>query len=225
MRKKGAQQICIKIVAHGEKCRAPKIACCAARNQPRGGCCAKRPFWPKCCARATAQQLINAPVRCVINIIYFEAYHTWYTGHHSVGNCEEHLGINTKTKLPLHIRPYWSYTPGIYNTSIRPGLDLCWLPATPSGSIPYMCTPLSSTAVRFCHMFSDFVKFCLILFTSKPVVRAIEESHAACKDDFRQKSSISQQSFFLFSNIIPGKTYRYHSSLSANERTGRVCTH
>ena len=37
-----------------------KIASCAERNQPRGGCCAKGVFLPECCARATAQQLINA---------------------------------------------------------------------------------------------------------------------------------------------------------------------
>ena len=37
-------------------------------------------------------------------------------------------------------------------------------------------TPLSSTAVTFCQ----------ILFPSKPVVRSIEVSHAACKDEFRR---------------------------------------
>ena len=30
--------------ACGEKCCTPKIVCCAARNQPRGGCCAGRLF-------------------------------------------------------------------------------------------------------------------------------------------------------------------------------------
>ena len=48
-----------------KKCCAPKIACCAACNQPRGG--TKRLFSPKCCAHATAQQLINALMG------------TWYT--------------------------------------------------------------------------------------------------------------------------------------------------
>ena len=33
-----------KKIARVEKCCAPKIACCAARNHPRGGCCAKRLF-------------------------------------------------------------------------------------------------------------------------------------------------------------------------------------
>ena len=41
------------------------------------------------------------------------------------------------------------------NPSISPGLDLCWPPATPPGSIPYMCTPLSSTAR--CQILTDFV--------------------------------------------------------------------
>ena len=48
--------------AFGEKCCAPKVACCAARDQPRGSCCAKRLriLTLECCARASAQQLINA---------------------------------------------------------------------------------------------------------------------------------------------------------------------
>ena len=49
-----------KKTRENEKCCAPKTACCAARNQPRGGCCAKRLFGPKCCARATAHQLVDA---------------------------------------------------------------------------------------------------------------------------------------------------------------------
>ena len=48
------------LFACDEKSCAPKNACWAARNQPRGGCCAKRLFWSKCCARATGEQLINA---------------------------------------------------------------------------------------------------------------------------------------------------------------------
>ena len=58
--KKNAQR---KKPGCGKKCCTPKIAYCAMRNQPRGGCCAKRLFRPKCCSRATAQQPINALVR------------------------------------------------------------------------------------------------------------------------------------------------------------------
>ena len=43
-----------------KKCWAPEIACCAKGNQPWGGCFVKRLFWPKCCASAAAQQLVNA---------------------------------------------------------------------------------------------------------------------------------------------------------------------
>ena len=84
------------------------------------------------------------------------------------------------------------------NPSTRPGLDLCWPPATPSGSILHMCTPPESYS---CQILSDVVGLCQILFPSKPVVCAIEISHAACKDDFSRKSSISQLSFINFSII------------------------
>ena len=43
-----------------ENVARPKSRVCAARNQPRGGCCAKRLLCPICCARATALQLIDA---------------------------------------------------------------------------------------------------------------------------------------------------------------------
>ena len=54
--------------ASGERCCAPKIACCAARNQPpRGGVAQNGYFDPnKCCTSVTAQHLINALVATVV---------------------------------------------------------------------------------------------------------------------------------------------------------------
>ena len=49
---------------------------------------------------------------------------------------------------------------------------------------------------------SDFVRFCQILFPSKPVVGAIEVSHAACKDEFRQNPRSHSCRFFNFYNIV-----------------------
>ena len=45
-----------------------------------------------------------------------------------------------------------------------------------------MCTP----GPHSCQILSYFVRFRQVLFPSKPVVRAIEVSRAACKDEFRQ---------------------------------------
>ena len=52
-----------------------------------------------------------------------------------------------------------------------------------------------------CQILSDVVKFCQILFPSKPVVRAIEVSHAACEDEFREILDLTAV-VFKFSNII-----------------------
>ena len=78
------------------------------------------------------------------------------------------------------------------NPSTRPGLDLCWPTATPSGSVPCIATP-----PWVLHL-PDFVRFCQILFPSKPVVRAIEVSHAACKDEFRQNPRSHSWRFSIF---------------------------
>ena len=69
--------------------------------------------------------------------------------------------------------------------------------------------------VRFCRMLSDFVeccqilshvvRFCRILFPSKPVVRAMEVSHAARKDEFRQNPR-SHSSRFYSIFLIPYTT-------------------
>ena len=42
--RRSIDQTSTEYYAFGEKCCAPKIACCDAGNQPREGCCAKRLF-------------------------------------------------------------------------------------------------------------------------------------------------------------------------------------
>ena len=58
-----------------------------------------------------------------------------------------------------------------------------------------MCTP---PEYHSCQILSDVVGFCQILFPSKPAVRAIEVSHAACKDEFRQNPRSRNCRFFNF---------------------------
>ena len=85
------------------------------------------------------------------------------------------------------------------NPSTRPGLDLCRPSATPPGSIPYMCTPPEFYS---CPILSDVVTFCQILFPSKPVVRAIEVSHAACKDEFRENPRSYSCRLLMFLTLL-----------------------
>ena len=63
-----------------------------------------------------------------------------------------------------------------------------------------MCTPPEFSSRQ---ILSDVVRFCHNLFPSKPVVRAIEVSHAACKDEFRKNPRSHSCRFLLsvFSNI------------------------
>ena len=58
-----------------------------------------------------------------------------------------------------------------------------------------MCTPPEFYS---CQMSSDVVRFCQILFPSKPVVRAIELSHAACKDEVRENPRLTAVVFLIF---------------------------
>ena len=51
-----------------------------------------------------------------------------------------------------------------------------------------------------CQILSHVGRFCQILFPSKPVVRAIEVSHAACKDEFRRNRYLTAD-VFSFYNI------------------------
>ena len=76
------------------------------------------------------------------------------------------------------------------------GLDLCWPSAQHLLEVyraPCICT----------YDISSELHSCQISVRSKPVVRAIEVSHAACKDKFRLKPSLSRLALFFFSNI-PG---------------------
>ena len=67
-RNEGAQLL---FWACGEKCCWSRIAYWAGRNKPHRGHCAKRPFRPKCCARTTGQQHINAlSVTKVVSYLY-----------------------------------------------------------------------------------------------------------------------------------------------------------
>ena len=51
------------------ECCGPKTPCCGKPHIAFGECCGKRQFRPKCCASATAQQLINALV-CVAFFVW-----------------------------------------------------------------------------------------------------------------------------------------------------------
>ena len=67
MRLKTKQQIALQRLPNlekaCEKCCAPKIACCA-----------KWLFLLKCCARPTAQQLINALVQSAVERVYSDSW-------------------------------------------------------------------------------------------------------------------------------------------------------
>ena len=95
--------------ACGEKYCAPKIA-------PRGGCCTKRLCWPRCCARATAQQLLNALVS-----MYFgdmarisARVQVWSRG--MLISNSFHLGI--KCIKNVSKRPHTSCTQYLFGTAV-----------------------------------------------------------------------------------------------------------
>ena len=69
--------------------------------------------------------------------------------------------------------------------------------------------PLSPTPVRFCP----------ILFPSKPVVRAIQVSHAACKDEFRQNPRSHSCRFLNFLIRAP----KYHCCSTQGNGTKTSC--